>query len=79
MYARRRAGEQGEEEKVKETMRNITVNRKGGEAVYGLGMIGALIYYFQHATSFWLVLIGIFKALFWPAFVVHALLTFLKM
>ena len=55
------------------------MNRGGGDAVYGLGLIGALIYYFQNATNFWMVLVGIFKAFFWPAFLVHALLGFLKM
>jgi hypothetical protein len=54
-------------------------HRGGGDAVYGLGIIGALVYYFQNATSFWLVIVGIFKALFWPAFVLHALLGFLNM
>lgn len=51
----------------------------GGGAVYGLGIIGALIYYVQHATSFALVLLGIIKAVFWPAFVVYKLLEFLHM
>ena len=55
------------------------VNRSGGDAVYGLGLIGAAVYYFQHANSFWLVVVGIFKAIFWPAFVVHALLNYLHM
>lgn len=64
---------------MKETIRNVTVNKGGGDAVYGLGMIGALVYYVQNATSFWLVIVGIFKAVFWPAFVLHALLTFLQM
>jgi hypothetical protein len=51
----------------------------GGDAVYGLGLIGALIYYIQHAGSFWLILVGIVKALLWPAFVVYHLLMFFKL
>ncbi len=47
--------------------------------VYGLGMIGALIYYFKHAATFWAVLAGILKAVFWPAFLVYNLMEFLKM
>lgn len=54
-------------------------NRGGGDAVYGLGLIGAAVYYFQQASSFWLVIVGLFKAIFWPAFLVHSLLTFLHM
>jgi hypothetical protein len=46
----------------------------GGNAVYGLGLIGALVYYIQHAHGFWGVVLGILKGLVWPAFVVYYLL-----
>jgi hypothetical protein len=46
----------------------------GGNAVYGLGLIGALIYYIQYADGFWSVVLGILKALVWPVFVVYELL-----
>ena len=49
-------------------------SRGGGDAVYGLGLIGALVYYIQHADGFWGVLLAILKALVWPAFVVYDLL-----
>lgn len=49
----------------------------GGDAVYGLGLIGALIYYIQHADGFWSGVLGILKALVWPAFVIYDLLKFL--
>ncbi len=49
----------------------------GGNAVYGLGLIGALVYYIQHAHGFWSVILGILKALVWPAFVIYDLLKFL--
>ena len=48
------------------------------QSVYGLGMIGAAIFYIQHATSFWLGALGLLKAIVWPAFVVYKLLEFLK-
>jgi hypothetical protein len=48
-------------------------------AVYGMGLLGALIYFIQHATGFWMGLVGIFKAIFWPAYMVYKLLEFLKM
>jgi hypothetical protein len=51
----------------------------GGGAVYGLGLIGALVYYIQTATSFWDGAYGVFQALVWPAFLVHGLLHFLKL
>jgi hypothetical protein len=49
----------------------------GGNAVYGLGLIGALVYYIQNADGFWSTILGIFKALVWPAFVIYDLLKFL--
>ncbi len=41
-----------------------------GGAVYGLGLIGAAVYFLPHATSFWLVVLAILKALVWPAILV---------
>jgi hypothetical protein len=49
----------------------------GGNAVYGLGLIGALVYYIQAADGFWAGVLGILKALVWPAFLVYDLLKFL--
>lgn len=48
-----------------------TVHKSSGGMVYSVGMIGAAFYYLQHATSFQNALVGIFKALFWPAFFVY--------
>lgn len=50
-----------------------------GNAIYGLGVIGAAAYYIQHAASFMDGVIGIFKAVFWPALVLFKVLTLLKM
>lgn len=40
-------------------------------AVYGLGFVGAAVYFISHATSFWLGLLGLLKAILWPAFLVY--------
>lgn len=48
------------------------------DAVYGLGTIGALVYFIQNASTAWEVIVGIFKALFWPAFLVYHALGFLR-
>ncbi len=40
-------------------------------AVYGLGFIGAVIYYISTATGFWMGALGILKAFVWPAFLVY--------
>jgi hypothetical protein len=60
--------------------RKAWANRRagGGNAVYGLGLIGALVYYILHANGFWSVILGIAKALVWPAFVIYDLLKFLS-
>jgi len=40
-------------------------------ALYGLGFIGAAIYYISNAAGFWTGVIGFLKALIWPAFLVY--------
>ncbi|MBA7500615.1 hypothetical protein ES704_03375 [subsurface metagenome] len=47
--------------------------------VYCLGFIGAAVYYISNATGFGMGVIGFLKAIVWPAFLVHELLTFLGM
>ena len=53
-------------------------NGAGGGAVYGLGIIGGAIYYIQAASGFWMGVLGILKALVWPAFLVYELLKFVN-
>jgi len=47
-----------------------------GEAVYGLGFIGAAIYFISTATGFWWGVLGFFKAIVWPVFFVYDALKF---
>ena len=39
-------------------------------AVYGLGFIGAAIYFISTATSFWIGVLGFLKAIVWPVILV---------
>jgi len=48
-------------------------------AIYGLGVVGALFYFLQNATTFETVMIGIGKSVFWPAILMFKLLTYLNM
>ncbi|HUS87440.1 MAG TPA: hypothetical protein VMW76_09380 [Bacteroidales bacterium] len=48
-------------------------------AIYGLGFIGAAVYFISHATSFWIGVLGFLKALVWPAFLVYEALKQLAM
>ncbi len=50
-----------------------------GGAIYGLGFLGALFYFVTTATSFWAIVIGIIKAIFWPGVIVYGILKFLGM
>ena len=49
----------------------IKENTNSSNAVYGLGFIGALIYFISQATNFVGGVIGFFKALIWPAILVY--------
>ena len=61
--------------------RRIQAMSHGGvsSAVYGLGFIGAAVYYVQHSQTFWEGVVGILKAIVWPAFLVYKVLELLKM
>ncbi|MGD0976991.1 MAG: hypothetical protein ABR875_01700 [Minisyncoccia bacterium] len=47
-------------------------------ALYGLGFLGAAIYYIRHADTFWVGVLGIIKAIIWPAVLVYKLFAFFK-
>jgi hypothetical protein len=47
--------------------------------IYGMAFIGAAVYFLQHAATFWEGVLGIVKAIFWPAILIYKLLEFLKM
>ena len=47
-----------------------------GGAFYILGFLGSAYYYISTATGFWSGVLGFFKAIVWPAFLVFELLKF---
>ena len=51
----------------------------GCGAVYGMGFIGAAIYFIGHALTFGQGVLGLLKAIVWPVLVVIKLLEFLKL
>jgi len=63
-----------------EEKRKVDVQYRGGgsDAVYGIGLIGAWVYYISHAKSFQEGALGFVKGFFWPAFLVYALFKFLN-
>jgi hypothetical protein len=58
---------------------NHMKNNAGSGAIYGIGVLGALVYFIQHASSLLDGLIGIFMALFWPGVVLYKVLELLKL
>jgi len=50
--------------------KDIKGNAPAG-AVYGLGFIGAAIYFISSACTFWMGVIGFLKAIVWPVFLVY--------
>ncbi len=55
---------------------NKTTENGGGFA-YCLGIIGAVVYFFQQANGFGEYVVGFLKALVWPAYAVYHLFKFL--
>lgn len=49
------------------------------DAIYGLAVIGSLVYYIKQATTLWGGIAGIIKAVFWPAYLMYKLLEYLKL
>lgn len=51
----------------------------GGGAIYGFGVFGAAVYFIQASVGFGQAVVGILKAIVWPAFVVYRVLGLLKL
>ncbi len=62
----------------KTTVREIHKNTQSN-AIYGIGFVGAVIYYISTAASFWGGVLGVLKAILWPGFMVYELMKFLAM
>jgi hypothetical protein len=60
--------------------KKIIMKYGGGssDTVYGLGLIGAWVFYIGRASTFQQGVVGFFKGLFWPAFLVYELFVFLN-
>ena len=50
-------------------MGKIQINTKSG-GFYFLGFLGSVIYFISSATDFWAGVLGVLKAIVWPAFLV---------
>jgi len=50
---------------------NVCKSCGSSGAIYGLGIIGAAIYFIQQANNFGAGAIGILKAIVWPAVLIY--------
>ena len=57
----------------------LTHRNPSSSAIYGLGFIGALIFFVSQATGFWMGVLGVLKAIVWPAFIVYEAFSHLSM
>jgi hypothetical protein len=70
------------EKEIKEQTCTHKWKNRGGSgssgAFYCMGLIGSIIYFIQHATSFMDGVVGVLKAIVWPAFVAYKFFEFFK-
>lgn len=57
---------------------NSSTNSSAG-AVYGIGVIGAIVYFFQNSSGLSDYLVSILKALIWPGMLVYKALELLSL
>jgi hypothetical protein len=62
----------------KHVHRKVVRRGSSSDTFYGIGLIGAWVYYFQRAKTNDERIKAFFKGLVWPAFLVHDLFVFLK-
>lgn len=58
----------------KSKMKKASSNNAGGGVVYVMGLVGGLVYFVQAADGLWMVILGVLKAIVWPAYIVYKLL-----
>jgi len=49
-----------------------------GGCMYGVAVVGAAAYFIQHADTFWMGVLGVLKAIVWPALVMYKVLEMLQ-
>ncbi|MCL5795220.1 MAG: hypothetical protein M1338_02590 [Patescibacteria group bacterium] len=50
-----------------------------GGCFYFLTFIGVAVYYVQQSTTFWMGVLGVLKAIVWPAILIYKIFTMLHM
>lgn len=55
------------------------MNKGACGGVYGLAFLGVLVYYIRTAATFGGMLLGVLKAIFWPAVLMYKVFELLKL
>ncbi len=65
-------------EEAKEQKRDVNINNTSSDAVYGIGIVGAWIYFVGRETTWKGRAIGVLKGFVWPAIMVYEVFKFLN-
>jgi len=68
-----------EEPKIVRKQKKVIYKNASSAPVYGLGLIGAWVYYLSQAGTFWMGVLGILKGIVWPAMLVYEMMKYLGM
>lgn len=68
----------GEEKQMKCGLKKCGQACAPGCMIYFLGFVGALVYFIQHSETFWMGVLGVLKAIAWPALVIYRVLETLQ-
>lgn len=52
-------------------------HRSSMSCIHALGFVGASVYFISQASGFWMGVLGVLKAIVWPAFLVYEALMWL--
>ncbi len=61
-----------------ENCKPVQYRAGSSEAVYGLGLIGAWVFYFSHVATWQDAIWAFFKGILWPGFLVYQVLDVLS-
>lgn len=65
--------------KIEKKEKKVIYKNASSAPVYGLGLIGAWVYYLSQAGTFWIGVLGILKGIVWPAMLVYEMMKYLGM
>ncbi len=69
----------------KEDVMSDSARSRGGSnagvfgGMYGMAFVGAAVYFVSHATTFWMGVLGLLKAIVWPVLVMYRVLELLNL